>query len=265
MPVSLLDLTDAARSLRPRVAIVLGSGWGMLSERCAIRRELAYLDVPDLGATAVPGHGGRILLGAWADQPVLIFSGRLHFYEGHLWRTVCQPVHIAHHLGVEIIVLTNAAGGIRADLRPGSLMALEGHLSFIGRDCWRPFVAADGFPAVREPYCPRLRAALVNTGRDIGVPVTTGVYAQMTGPSYETPAEIRALRQCGADAVGMSTGKESEAAHTLGLRCVGLSCITNCAAGLAEGTISHEEVTATAKAHAERLAAVLERFLHQVA
>lgn len=259
---SLSAFADAARALRPRIAVVLGSGWGVLAERCRVERAVSYLDVPDLASPSVPGHGGRILLGSWNDQAVLVFSGRLHFYEGHAWRTVCQPLHLAQALGVEIVVLTNAAGGIRPDLVPGSLMILRGHLSFVGADSWKRLIEDGGHGVVTAPYCPRLREALREAGRDAGVPLASGVYAQVTGPCYETPAEIRALRTCGADAVGMSTGKESEAAYALGLRCVSLSCITNAAAGISSQPIQHEHVTEQAQARAEALCAVLERFLH---
>lgn len=244
---------------RPKVALVLGSGWGEISRACRVEQELSYLQMPSLGATGVPGHEGRVLIGRWAEHPVIIFSGRLHHYEGHPHRKVWQIVHIADRLGAETVFMTNAAGGIRADLSPGSLMALSAHISWVGKDAWRAFAEA---PATRQAYCPRLREHLMKAAAAVGVPLAEGVYAQVTGPCYETPAEIRALRACGADAVGMSTGKECEVAHAMGMSCVGLSCITNAAAGLSSAPIHHDEVTTVARSKADAMCALIEEFLN---
>lgn len=250
---------------QPRIALILGSGWGDLVRHCSVDVELSYLDVPGLNATTVPGHSGKIVLGHWNDAPVILFAGRLHYYEGHPWRRVLEPVQIARHLGAETLILTNAAGGIRADLRAGSLMALTGHLSWVGARAWEAFTRDPaGAVVVREPYCPRLRGALLDAAASLGIAMSTGVYAQVTGPCYETPAEVRALRACGADAVGMSTGRESEAARKLGMRCIGLSCITNAAAGMSAGPIHHEEVTTVAGEKSAALAAVLGELIRRL-
>lgn len=250
------------REYRPRIALILGSGWGELTKRCQTELELSYLEIPELGPTGVPGHSGKVVLGTWSDQPVIFFSGRLHYYEGHPWRKVLQPVHIAQYLGAELLILTNAAGGIRPDLRPGSLMALTGHLSWIGEQSWKAF--AGPYPIVAAPYAPELRQEMARAAAAVGVPLAQGVYAQVTGPCYETPSEVRALRACGADAVGMSTGKEGEAALSLGMRCVALSCITNAAAGMSDGPIHHEEVTEVAGQKTDALCAVIGEFVRRV-
>src|SRR5581483_253535 len=178
-------------------------------ERLRRAAELPFRDVPGLHAGAsVAGHRGSVLLGEWAGQPVLVFAGRLHRYEGHPWATVVRPVPIARALGAEILVATNAAGGIRDDLAPGSLMALRGHLDCTEPGWWR-------HAEQPSPYTPRLRELLEAAAGRQGFALPTGVYAQLTGPCYETPAEIRALRTCGADAVGMSTAREIEAAAAL--------------------------------------------------
>jgi len=169
---------------------------------------------------------------------------------------VTQPVQLAHDLGIDTLVATNAAGGIRADLVPGSLMVLKNHLECTKPDWWRGLEAAR--PSI---YDPALRARLQAAARSAGVELAEGTYAQMTGPCYETRAEIRALRQSGADAVGMSTAHEIAAAHALGMRCAAVSCITNRAAGLADGVIHHGEVLDIALQLRDRLAAVLEAFL----
>jgi purine-nucleoside phosphorylase len=241
-----------ARRRQPRLALVLGSGLSGLVERLAAVVEVPFADVPQLdsGAT-VAGHRGSMLLGTWAEQVVLVFAGRLHYYEGHPWPRVVRPVQLAHELGVRALVVTNAAGGIRADLASGTLMALNGHLDCTQPHWWRaaqPIQTHDG--------------ALLQTLQEAAqVALAVGIYAQVTGPSYETPAEVRALRACGADAVGMSTAREIEAATALGMRCVGLSCITNRAAGLSDGPISHDEVLATNALQQERLGDLLEAFL----
>lgn len=249
-----LHFCDAARRRRPRIALILGSGLGHLADRLTDAIELPFGQVPELEAPSIPGHRGAVLLGEWAGQAVLIFAGRLHAYEGHPWRRVAQPVRIARELGAETLLVTNAAGGIRADLSPGNLMAIHDHIEWTRPDCWRQ-------PPRPSPYSPRLVEQLRQAALRLGFPLPSGVYAQVTGPSYETPAEIRALRAWGADAVGMSTAREVQAGCDLGMTCAAVSCITNKAAGLSPGPINHEEVLATAAMQRERLAGLVEGFL----
>jgi purine-nucleoside phosphorylase len=221
------ELQLVARERRPRLALILGSGLSDIAERLADVVELPFGSA-GMDAPSIAGHRGVLLLGFWEGVPVLVFAGRLHGYEGHSWRTVVQPIHIAHELGAPVLLATNAAGGIRDDLQPGDLMAIRAHV-----DCTREKWWSDlELPGV-SPYSPRLLEVL---------PLPTGVYAQLTGPCYETPAEIRALRACGIDAVGMSTAREIDAARQLGMECAAISCITNKAAGLGSRAISHEEV-----------------------
>lgn len=253
------ELLQAARRLPPRVALVLGSGLGGVAERLRTEAALPYCEIPGMTAPSVDGHGGRLLLGDWAGQRVLVFAGRLHRYEGHAWRRVAQPAHIAHELGAEILLLTNAAGGIRADLTPGVLMLLRDHLDATTAGWWRCLA---GLEARRPtPYSAALFARLLAAARQTGDDLAAGVYAQVTGPCYETKAEIRGLRACGADAVGMSTAREAEAAASLGMRCAALSCITNRAAGLCDGPIQHEEVLGAGAGFAERLTKLIGQFL----
>jgi purine-nucleoside phosphorylase len=244
------ELEAATRSRKPRVALILGSGLSDIADRLDDAVALPFGRVPALDASSVPGHRGELLLGTWSSVPVLVFAGRLHGYEGHAWRTAVQPVHIAHSLGASILLATNAAGGIRDDLQPGDLMALRGHI-----DCTREAWWRDGDWVRTEPYSPRLLDLL---------PLPRGVYAQLTGPSYETPAEIRALRTCGADAVGMSTAREIDAGFKLGIECAAISCITNKAAGLGSGPIHHDEVLETGMRVKATLIELLERFVQGV-
>ena len=252
---------EAVRRRRPRVAIIFGSGLGDLDARLQDVCCVPFLDVPGLYGTSVPGHKGNVAIGDWAGVPVLAFSGRVHHYEGHAWRSVTEPIHLAHDLGIHTLILTNAAGGIRGDLVPGTLMALTDHLHCTKPHWWRGPPFGDSGALAPSPYDPKLRAELLASAEALGFAVPLGVYAQVTGPCYETKAEIRALRHCGADAVGMSTAREAQAAHELGMRCLAISCITNRAAGLSDGPIHHGEVLDVAARQRERLAQLLERFL----
>src|SRR5262249_24651961 len=199
--------------------------------------------------------------GDWAGRRVLIFEGRLHFYEGHPWSAVVQPVVVAHALGARRLLLTNAAGGIHDALLPGSLMTLRDHIEWTRPYCWRqPGPGALG-PARPSPYTPRLRELLAQAAREQRTELHEGVYGMDTGPSYETPAEIRALKVWGADAVGMSTAREAQQGHDQGMECAAVSCITNRAAGLSCSPINHEEVLTTVATQATRLADLIERFL----
>jgi purine-nucleoside phosphorylase len=220
-----------------------------------------FAEVPGLPASAVIGHAGRLTLGFWSDRRVLVFEGRIHFYEGHAWDEVTIPVRTAHALGAPVVVLTNAAGGINEHLTPGSLMAIRDHIEWTRPYCWRlPGPGALG-PARPTPYAVKLLHHLKRAALDSGVTLHEGVYGMVTGSCYETPAEIRALRAWGADAVGMSTAREIQAGHDLGMACAAISCITNAAAGMGSGTLSHEEVLACAAAQADRLGELLEALL----
>jgi purine-nucleoside phosphorylase len=263
-PLSFAAFTEAARAARPGVALVLGSGLGLVARRLRLRCAVPFAEVPGLPAAGVAGHQGRLSLGDWAGRPVLVFEGRVHFYEGHAWRAVTAPARAAALLGAGTLLLTNAAGGIRDDLAPGSLMAIRDHVEWASPYCWRrPGPGALGSPRP-SPYSPRLLGLLDQAAAATGTALPHGVYAMVTGPCYETPAEIRALRAWGADAVGMSTAREVEAACDDGLECAAVSCITNRAAGLGDGPLNHEEVLTNAAAQGERLTALLEEFLRRL-
>ena len=228
----------AACSARPpRVLLVFGSGLGEVAERIATEARLPFAAVPGLPPSGVAGHRGEMLLGTLAGQRVLASVGRVHYYEGHPWSSVVRPVTFAVELGASLAILTNAAGGIRDDLTPGTLMPIGDHLEWNRPAPWRS-------PIEPSPYDGELLAGLTD--------LPAGVYASVCGPSYETPAEIRALRSAGADAVGMSTSREALAARAAGMRVAALSFVTNRAAGLGANTLSHAEVL-----HAARSAGAL--------
>jgi purine-nucleoside phosphorylase len=248
------EFARAAARLKPRTAVVLGSGLAGATAAFTERASVAFADVPGLVPPTVHGHGGRLAVGEWAGAAVLLFAGRVHFYEGHRWETVVGTVRAAAELGARQLVLTNAAGGIHEKLVPGELMALAGHLKLLNGGAWRA-VAAGG--AVARPYSARLLDVALAHERAAGRELVSGVYAALTGPSYETPAEIRALAACGADAVGMSTAVEAEEAVRLGLEVIALSCVTNRAAGLSGAPLDHAEVLVNAQLAVARVGELL--------
>jgi purine-nucleoside phosphorylase len=261
MSPAYLQLADICRAEPPAAAVVLGSGTNVVADRVRGSVSVPFADLPGLGATTVAGHRGRLTLGDWAGRRVLVFEGRLHYYEGHAWATVVRPIRIAHELGARVLFATNAAGGIHEDLGPGSLLAIRDHIEWNRPRCWlHPGTGALG-PRRPSPYAPRLLDLLTAAARQLGMQLRQGVYASLTGPCYETPAEIRALRVWGADAVGMSTSREVEEARALGMECAVLSCVTNKAAGLSTERLDHGEVLAIAASQTERVAGLVEGFL----
>jgi len=257
-------LAMAARSRPPEAALILGSGMGGLAAPLRVEEAASFLDFPGLAPPSVPGHEGRLLLGTWAGKRVLVFSGRLHYYEGHSWRQVTAPVRMAALLGARIMLATNAAGGIHDSLEAGRVLIVRDHIDWTRPAPWKD--PGPGGPGGQRssPYSARLVRLLVEAGQSLGTPLHVGVYAACSGPSYETPAEIRALNVWGADAVGMSTAREIQTAADLGLECAALSCITNRAAGLAPGAINHEEVVQAAANTAMLLQDLVAGFLRKL-
>jgi purine-nucleoside phosphorylase len=243
------------------VAVVLGSGMAPVNEGIRPRASVAFADVPGLVPPTVAGHKGQIVLGEMAGRPLLAFTGRLHFYEGHPWERVVRPIEVAAELGATELVLTNASGGIAEALAPGSLMALTDHIEWNRPFPWRP-PGPGGLGGERpSPYSPRLLDRLQQAADTAGVPLHRGVYLSVTGPCYETPAEIRAALACGADAVGMSTSREAQRGAELGLEVAAISCVANRAAGLSDGPLSHREVLEVVATASSRLAVLLEAFI----
>lgn len=250
-------LLEAVRLHRPVAAVVLGSGFGNLVARVEPLCTVPFSACPPMAPTTVPGHEGRVILGLWNRVRVLVFSGRNHLYEGHSRETIGAPIRLADHLGIRTVILTNAAGGIREDLTPGKLLIAERLL-----DWTRPG------PRISDPiplaHSESLRRRLSTSASRLGWTGTSGTYAGVLGPCYETPAEIRALRAVGADAVGMSTVHEAAEAAARGLACVAVSCITNRAAGLSGQRLSHSEVLAESQRQQQRLGDLLEDFLQHL-
>jgi purine-nucleoside phosphorylase len=243
---------------RPVVAIVLGSGLGGLGQRLAGASRIGFEELPGFAPTGVAGHEGALLHGSLGGAEVLALAGRFHVYEGHSPATAAFPVRVAHALGAPVLILSNAAGGIRRTLRPGQLMLLRDHVNLTFRNpLVGPVIPGDErFPDMSEPYDRGLRTLLRTVAAEQGTVLEEGVYLGLTGPTYETPAEVRMLERLGADAVGMSTVPEVIVARAVGMRVAGISCITNLAAGFLAAAIHHDEVlgvTATAARDFERL------------
>lgn len=247
--------------LRPHAQVILGSGLGGVTDAVEGTVEVPFQEVPGLPGAGVAGHAGQFVAGRIEGRPVLLQSGRFHLYEGHPGVVVSAPVRIAAALDVGTLVLTNAAGGIRRSLEPGSLMLLDDHVDLM----WRSPLAGpvrpgeERFPDMSAPYDPALQRVATEAARELEIPLQRGVYAGLLGPTYETPAEIRMLEGLGADAVGMSTVPEVVTARALGLRCLAVSVITNRAAGLSPEPPSHDEVMEVGRRAGGSLTALLLR------
>ena len=255
-------LADRLGGRAPRVLLTLGSGLGELAEEVANPLVLDFADI-GLPAPTVPGHAGRFVVGDLAGVPVMVQQGRLHLSEGVPVRDVTAAVRAAAEVGVEMFVVTNAAGGLRESMNPGDILALSDQLNLTANS---PLIGAGGAPTfvdMKDAYDPHLRKLATAAGERIGTPLSEGVYAGLLGPAYETPAEIRMLRTLGADAVGMSTVSEVIAARALGLRVAGFSLITNVHRPGGTNT-DHAEVLAAAATGGPRLAALLREILPSI-
>lgn len=251
----------------PEIGLALGSGWGDFADRVEDAVRISYQDTPGFPATGVSGHAGEWVFGRIAGKRVAVMNGRYHYYEGHDQKTVTLPVRVMQLLGVKTLLLTNAAGGVNQSFGVGDLMLIEDHLCLTGASpLFGPNIDQLGprFPDMTHAYDPDLRSLAMRVASEQGFDLKTGVYAQMPGPTYETPAEIRMLRLLGADAVGMSTVPEVVAARHGGLRVMGLSCITNMAAGVLDEPLSHAAVMEAGKRAAGRIHAFLEEMIRRI-
>ena len=250
----------------PVTGLVLGSGLSGLARRIEAQRFVRYSDIPGFATPTVPGHLGQLISGALAGRPVLALCGRFHVYEGYSAAEATFPIRVLHALGADTLLLSNAAGGIRRTMKPGDLMIIRDHLNLTWMNpLIGPVVPGDErFPDMSDPWDPKLRALLAESANAVDVPVTEGVYCGLTGPSYETPAEVRMLEILGAEAVGMSTVHEVIVARAIGMRVAGMSCITNLAAGLSEHAISHDDVLEITKAAGEKFEQVAMEFVRRL-
>ncbi|MDA0329097.1 MAG: purine-nucleoside phosphorylase [Gemmatimonadetes bacterium] len=246
----LVDVSRAAEAVRalagpiPKLAVVLGSGLGHLIDHLSEPVSVPFSDLPGLPRTGVAGHDGRFVMGRLGETAVVLQLGRYHVYEGHTMDVVAAPVRILAALGVDVLIMTNATGGVSKHMGPGTLVLLDDQINLTFRNpLVGPVAGAEArFPDMSMPFDRSLQLLAMSVSDDLGLHLARGTYAGVLGPAYETAAEVRMLAGFGADVVGMSTVPEVVVARALGLRCVGLSVVTNWATGLANGPLSHEDV-----------------------
>jgi xanthosine phosphorylase len=253
--------------LRPRVGVVLGSGLGAVAEAVSDPTTIDYSELPGFPVPSVAGHGGQAVLGEIGDVPVAVFQGRAHLYEGGDLDKLRTPVRALRAAGAEVVVLTNAAGSLRPEVGPGSLMLISDHINLSGVNVLAgPNDEEIGprFASMHDAYDPELRAGLRAAAGELGTTLAEGVYLAVSGPTFETAAEIRAFAALGADAVGMSTVHETAVARHCGLRVAAISAISNLAEGMSDVPLSHEQTLRDAKRAAEGLVPLLVRFVERL-
>ncbi|MCI8889618.1 MAG: purine-nucleoside phosphorylase [Hungatella sp.] len=229
----------------PRAALVLGSGLGDYAKEIKVEATLDYKDIEGFPVSTVPGHKGRFIFGTVKDVPVVAMQGRVHYYEGYDMQDVVLPIRLMKRMGAKVLFLTNAAGGINEKFHAGDLMLIKDQISsFVPSPLIGPNLDKLGtrFPDMSEIYDKELRSLIKKTAKSLDIPLRKGVYIQLTGPAYESPAEVRMCRLLGADAVGMSTACEAVAANHMGMKICGISCISNLACGMTDQPLSHQEV-----------------------
>ncbi len=260
----------AARMIRGRtqtespVAIVLGSGLGGFADELSAATAIPYAEIPGFARATVEGHAGRLVVGKIGDSAVAAMQGRFHFYEGYSLEDVTFPIRVLKLLGVHTLILTNASGALNVEFTPGSLMVITDHINLLGVN---PLIGPNDerfgprFPDLSNTYAHELQDVVLKEARAMGMKMGRGVYASLTGPSYETPAEIHMVRALGADAVGMSTVPEAIVARHMGMKVVGISCITNLAAGVSDQPVDHSQVMATGEQVREQFTELLRRVI----
>ncbi len=258
----------AKTKLRPRVAVVLGSGLGAFADELSEAKRIPYGKIPHFPRSTAVGHAGRLVIGKSAGVPLAAMQGRVHFYEGYSLTDVVFPMRALARMGIRAAILTNAAGGINTDFNQGALVIIRDHINLQGSN---PLIGPNDerfgarFPDMTQAYWKSYRQIALEQARHLKIDVFEGVYAALSGPSYETPAEIRYLRAIGADLVGMSTAPEVIAARHMGLRVLGISCVTNMAAGILDRVIDQDEVLETGERVKDQFVALLQAVLPKVA
>lgn len=253
--------------VKPKIGIILGSGLGAFVDQVQVSTKIRYDDIPHFMPPTVDGHQGNLILGHVGINPVAILQGRNHYYEGHSMETVVFPTRTLAILGIEYLILTNSAGGFGETMQPGDFMLIEDHINLMGNNpLMGPNIKELGprFPDMTEAYDKKLLEQMEKILQQQSTKYHKGIYCAVSGPTYETPAEVRYLKQIGGKAVGMSTVPEVIAANHLGLRVAALSCITNLAAGLSRQKLSHQEVTETAKKVEQKFTHFMKEFVENI-
>ncbi len=254
--------------LRPTVGLVLGSGLGAFAQSLERAVRIPFAEIPHFPTATAIGHKGELVIGLSGGVPVAVMAGRVHYYEGYSPSEVVFPVRVLGRMGIRVLILTNAAGSVNVNYKPGELMILHDHINYMGMN---PMIGpneeqlGERFFDMTDTYCPRLQEIAEKACGAVGMTVRRGVYIAFSGPSYETPAEIKMARTLGADAVGMSTVPEAIAARHMGIRVLGISCITNMGAGLLKKKLDHKEVLEVGERVRAGLMDVLGRVIEQAA
>lgn len=244
-----VEFIQKITNIKPEIGIILGSGLGTLANEIE-GVKIPFGEIPNFCTSTIEGHAGQLVIGYLEGKKVIAMQGRFHYYEGYAMQDVVLPIRVMKKLGIEKLIVTNAAGGVNTDFKPGDLMLITDHINFMGAN---PLVGKNTgefgvrFPDMSEAYKKNLLELAKSKAQDLGIEVKEGVYVACSGPSYETPAEIRMFRTLGADAVGMSTAPEVIVANHAGINVLGISCITNMAAGILNQPLSHDEVISTSR------------------
>ncbi|MDK2822581.1 MAG: purine-nucleoside phosphorylase [Clostridia bacterium] len=255
-----LEYIQKQIKIKPKIGLILGSGLGVLAEEITDPLFLPYKDIPNFPESTVEGHAGQLVIGKLADVPVLTMQGRFHYYEGYNLQKITFPIRVMQGLGIKFLIVTNAAGGINLSFSEGTIMLINDHINLMGTN---PLIGKNlaefgpRFPDMTEAYSSKLISLAKNVAKKLNIEIREGIYAAVTGPSYETPAEIKYLRTIGADAVGMSTVPEVIVANHGSMSVLGISCITNMAAGVTGKKLTHDEVMETAEKVRENLRSLL--------
>ncbi|MDN4594125.1 purine-nucleoside phosphorylase [Polycladomyces subterraneus] len=261
------EFIEERLTVRPEIGLILGSGLGVLADEIEDAVKIPYETIPHFPVSTVEGHAGQLVIGKLEGKSVITMQGRFHLYEGYPLTAVTFPIRVMKALGVRRMIVTNAAGGVNESFEPGDLMLIRDHLNLTGRN---PLIGPNHpelgvrFPDMSEAYAASLRELAQTVAKEQGLRLREGVYAGLLGPSYETPAEIRMLRKLGADAVGMSTVPEVIVARHAGIEVLGISCISNMAAGILPQPLSHEEVMETAERVKEKFIRLVKGILNQM-
>ncbi len=255
-------------TLEPSVAIVLGSGLGAFADDLSEANSISYSEIPGFGQATVEGHAGRLVVGKAGEVPIAAMQGRFHFYEGYSLEEVTFPIRVLKLLGVRTLILTNAAGSLNTEFTPGSLMIISDHINLLGAN---PLTGPNDerfgprFPDLTTTYAPELQNTVIEEAKAMDLDMRRGVYAALTGPSYETPAEIHMVRTLGGDAVGMSTVPEAIVARHMDMQVIGISCITNLAAGVSDRPVDHSQVISMGERVREQFTELLRRVVARLA
>jgi len=259
-------INQASNSFRPEIGVILGSGLGGFADNLN-SISVSYENIPGFKKSKVQGHAGKLVFAQYKDKKVVFMQGRYHFYEGHTMQEVTYPIKVMKKLGVKTLIITNAAGAINKKFNPADLMIITDHINFLGTN---PLIGendeslGERFPDMSEVYNKELIKKVENCAKELGINIRKGVYLASTGPSYETPTEIKMMRMFGADAVGMSTVPEAIVANYCGMKVLGISCLTNYASGITDTPLSHREVIEAANIAKENFQALLSKILETI-